>query len=146
MPRKDQIIKIKIAQKQCGISEDNYRDMLSGFGAVSSVDLSDSQADELIENFKKFGFKLQSKKPTIKENRFGSGKQKYNSLGQRDGLATPGQLRKIESLWRITSESKSDESLRKFVKKNTGVDDIIWITRPQANNIIQALLAMGERK
>jgi phage gp16-like protein len=58
-----QIQLIHIAKNELGLDEDIYRDMLFEFyDTRSSKDLSYSQATDLIERFKGFGFKIRSKK------------------------------------------------------------------------------------
>lgn len=144
MARRDQIIKIKIAQKQLNVSDDNYRDILSGFNAASCTELTDRQADEMLELFRKLGFKETRKEVTEKEKAFGTRSLKYENLGKRPGKATPGQLRKIETMWRNVSREKTDKSLQSFVKSRTGTTDLTWISGRQASDIIVALNKMAE--
>lgn len=62
--RPKQIQMIHIAKGQLGLNNDTYRDVLHAmFGAVSSKDLSAVQADELLDEFKKRGFKIVSRHP-----------------------------------------------------------------------------------
>jgi hypothetical protein len=50
--RRDQVIKIKIAQKELGLDDLTYRLTLNTyFGAKSCKDLTESQADELLKEF-----------------------------------------------------------------------------------------------
>lgn len=144
MARRDQIIKIKIAQKQLNISDDNYRDILSGFNAASCTELTDQQAEEVLEVFRNLGFKETRKEVTEKEKTFGTRALKYENLGERKGKASPGQLRKIETMWRKVSREKTDASLANFIKSRTGTADLTWISSRQASDLIVALNKMAE--
>ena len=66
--------KIHIARQQLGLAEDVYRAKLQGmFGKTSSKDLSPRQAEKLLEEFKRLGWKSQpSKRTTGKPHNFAS--------------------------------------------------------------------------
>lgn len=148
MARKDQIIKIKVAQTQLKLNDEDYHSILSGFGVASCTELNDKQADKLIETFINMGWQLKAnpKKQTEKETSFGTGSSKYNSLGNRKGFASPSKLRLIEKLWRLNSRLKDDESLRSFIKRLTGRDDITWLNHGQAKAVITAIQNLNSKE
>lgn len=104
MPAQKLIAKIKIAQKQLGIKDDIYRDILYRKFRVSSCkSLSDSQALVLIHHFKDLGWVPKAKT------------KKYDDQRGDDYSATPGQKRMIEVLWhniyRGNSETKHSQAV-----------------------------------
>lgn len=149
MARKDQIIRIKIAQKQLKISDDDYRAILAGYNAESCTELNEWQANNLIEKFIKMGFVVKvSGKPENKERVeiFGHSKNKYEKYANRDSkYATPGQLKKIEALWRSGARDQSDYALRTFLKRITGMSELTFLYKNQATKVILALNAMFDK-
>mgnify|MGYP001432794624 CR=1 FL=1 len=124
-----QIRLIHTAKTKLGLSEDSYREMLSSFCVSSSKDLTADDAKKLMKTFEGLGFK-----PVLKE-------PKYNKLGKRDERATPKQLRKIEAMWKNSSRvrDKSDEALRRFIKRIAGVDRLEWLLINSVQKVIKAI-------
>jgi len=57
---------LHVAKAQLGMDEDTYREMLAGFGVSSSVDLTHTQFDEIMQRIEAAGFipmKASSRKP-----------------------------------------------------------------------------------
>jgi phage gp16-like protein len=52
---------IHVAKTKTGLSDDEYRDLLSSFGAQSSVDLSPDDFEAVMRHFKTIGFQSSSK-------------------------------------------------------------------------------------
>ena len=48
---------IHVAKKQTGMSEEEYRDLLSGVGVSTSKDLNNKTFGEVMDRFKELGFK-----------------------------------------------------------------------------------------
>lgn len=61
-------------------------------------------------------------------------------------MATQSQLRMIEGIWREISYFDTDDFarkfLRKFFKSKFKVDDIMFLTKPKASKVIQAISGM----
>lgn len=149
-----QIKRIHIAKSQLKLSDENYREILSGYGVLSSKDLGYYQANDLIEKFKKMGwvevFKprpvraehveigIEGEKVVVYDK--GWGRQKYEYLaGRDDSYPEPRVLRYIESHWKKVSRSGTEASLRALIKKVGKVDDITFLKKKGAQAVIQAI-------
>ena len=109
MPSRKALAKIHIAKKELNLSDEEYRQILYDcFGVDSSKYLTEEQANMLIAIFVDMGFKPKKKEQKPQP-------QKYDQLGERQGFATPAQLRKIEAMWKTVSREKTKESLDKFL-------------------------------
>lgn len=128
---KVQIQKIKMAQKQLGIDDETYRDLLAEFyNAKSCTELSQKHADLFLENLKKHGWK---EKPVNK-------KKKYSEFNDRMGYrATGAQMRMIEAMWMETAREKTEAALNKFIKRITKKSHITFITKTDVKNLKQAI-------
>mgnify|MGYP000571888614 CR=1 FL=1 len=133
--RKILIAKIHIAKVQLGFDDVVYRDFLQAQAAKESCSqMSLAELEKVLDAFKKRGFKEKRKR------------KKYDDLGKRPGMATPGQLRKIEVLWaEVTFARNPERALRRFVFKMTGVQDLRWLTGKQANQVIEVLKKIRSR-
>jgi len=132
MLSKSYITRIHIAKSKLKLDDDAYYAMLSIYGVESSKELTEAQADHLLETFKKMGWE--------------PGK-KHNSLGARPAnFATPRQLRYIEALWNGFANEKTDEALRKFTKRITGKDQLTFITKYDAHCLIKSIEVMKKDK
>lgn len=140
---RNQIVKIKIAQKQLSIDNETKLQQYAHYGVTSCTQLTEEQADSLIEAYKKAGFKVVSKKQNENPN---WGKMKYRDLDKRGfSYAKSSKLRMIEALWQDVSYTKTDESLRTFIKNKVGVDHITFLEDSDANKIITALNSMKSK-
>lgn len=133
--RQKQIIHIAI--NNMGISEENYRLMLSGYGVKSSADPSFTyqKAEAFIQELKSMGWN--------QNQTYGWGKNKYENLrGRKGNWAKPEILRKIEAIWRGIARDPSDKALEKFCKNKTGKDKIIWLTEEDGKKVLIILKEM----
>lgn len=137
---KPQIQKIHIAKKELNLTDSEYKDLLSNFDVSSSKDLDYKQAEELLTIFEKLGWtKKQSNKKSLKE--------KYEDLNPRGfGFASPGQLRKIEALYRDLNGSESNEGLNKLIKRIVKIDHISWLKKKDVPKILKCLENMKQSK
>lgn len=127
-----QIKKIHTLTNILGLEDEIYRDMLASFGVGSSKNLTETEAQILIE--------ILEDKVSLKENSH----KKYDDFKSRDNsMATPAQLRKIEVVWKdmhtFTDKDSAKKSLRKFIKKQFHIEDIRFITKIKAGKIIAVL-------
>lgn len=127
--------KIHIAKKDLQLTDEMYRDILHvNFGAKTSSNLNQFQADKLLDIFKTKGWKAKS-----------SSKKSGKSPRYDDA-----QHRKIVAMW-ITLykagvvKNGSDRALQAFVKGRTGVDNLKWCDCGDCHLAIEALKAMGQR-
>ena len=137
----NQIKKIHIAIKEVGITDDQYREMLSGFitekgkSAVSCKDLNKKQADILLESFKKLGFKPKQ----IIKNPF----EKYDNRDFK--FATADQLLKVYSLWQKRSKEKTEASLNKFGKRIVKKDHLSFWLKEDIKKLVRAIMNLKEQ-
>lgn len=128
-----QIRKIHALKNVLGLEDDLYKDMLFSFGVCTSKDLTNTEANV-------FASILEEK--AVKQNLWVKKPQKYEDL-YREDMATPAQLRLIEGLWQEISYSDDEKikrtSLRKIIKSKLKVDDIMFLTKDQANKAINLI-------
>ncbi|PLY02750.1 MAG: hypothetical protein C0622_05220 [Desulfuromonas sp.] len=133
-----QIKIIKMAQSQLGISDADYREILTqNFGKSSSTALSVSERDELIKILKEKGFELKAV----------NGRNKYPGRPRNMDGNTPRarHLRKIEAL--LTVGKKPWSYVHSMAKDMYGVDDITFMDDlSELRGIITALRRQGQRE
>lgn len=135
------IRKIKVAQRQLGLNDDDYRSILKAhFNRDSCTKLSPRQAETLIRHFQKLGWQ-----PTRQQN--------------LPGLSVPGdgQSKKIQALWITLNragkiKNGSDQALMAFVKRMTktathpGKDHLQFCDVQDKWKIIEALKDWAKRE
>lgn len=127
MIAKSILAKIHVAKKQIGMDDDSYRAMLRSVGGVESAkDLSASGATRVLRHLEQSGFK-----PT-------------RPATSNRPLADDAQSGKIRALWldlhRVGAvRNPSEEALAAYVKRQTGVDALQWLTSPQASRVIESM-------
>lgn len=135
-----QIKRIHTFKTQLGIDDELYREMLASFGVCSSKNLTETEAEILIEILNDKSKKVKPRKP-----------KKYDDLSQRDNkMSTPLQLRKIEAIWWDICDSaesvKQIRSLRKFIKRQCKIDDIKFLSKREASKLIAVLEKIKSEK
>ncbi|MGL5913908.1 MAG: regulatory protein GemA [Bacteroidales bacterium] len=112
------------------LSDEVYKDLI--FGVTGTVSCSQCSHEELLlvyEALKKAGFKPQYKKlPVTDEN---------------VGRASVEQLSYIKGLWELVAREKTEKALRSFVRHIASVDDLRFLTRKKASNLIVSLRNMA---
>ena len=141
----NQCRKIHALKNALALSDDEYRAMLHGlYGVVSSTELSLKAAGHFIEELE--GIAVNSGVWRRKEQKKG----RYDELsGTRPGMATPAQLRKIESQWAEVSRADPDErrkALRHFLERIAKISDLRFLCRDGATKVINALSAMQKQQ
>lgn len=140
--RKDtRVQRIKIAQKQLGIEEDDYRAMLQRLtGKSSAADLTGAEKDEVLAEMERLGFEPQPRK----------GGRKWSPREERR------DIRYIHVLWRLLTEKGVVENGRhalnsfvcgpKFHKKySEAPTDVKFLSIDRARDVIEALKDMCRR-
>ena len=133
---KSQIVKIHVAKSQIGLSDENYRGILSGFvtssgkPAESCKQLNYDQAEVLLNKFVELGFKQKrSGKPL-----------KYEDLANRDyKFASPKQLRMLEAMWMDNAREKNESAFTKFINRISGKNHISFILKTDVQKIKKAI-------
>lgn len=136
MASKFQIRKIHTLKNLLAIEDDVYREMLMSFDVQSSTDLTFTEASILLDILEEKAVAL---------NLWIKQKLKYTNL-KRDNMATPAQLRMIESLWRelayIDTDKFAKSSLRVHLQNNYKINDIMFLTKYKANKVINGIKSM----
>jgi len=125
-----QIREIHILKNIIALSEERYRKMLRSFDVCTSKDLTETEANVLIDSLKIIAKSLAKRY-----------QKKYEDLAGRDtNMATPAQLRKMEVVWKEICKDKTAKirkiTLRSFLKKKFHVDDVRFLTKERARKII----------
>lgn len=133
-----QIKKIHIAKSQLCLSEQQYRDTLSGFknnngeSCSTCKELTYDQAEVLLNTFKKLGWK----------EKHGGRQLKYEEFSGRDAkFATPKQMRSIDALWHtsISVREKTDEAMNNFIHRIAGVSHISFLLASDVHKVRKAI-------
>lgn len=127
---------IHIAKSQMGMDTDTYRQMLlSVIGKTSTSDMNPSQLNKVLAAMKAKGFVV--KPPS-----------KARTTCQ---LADYPQAKKLRALWlemyaQGFVRDSSEEALRRWVKRETGVDGLQWLEADKASTAIEKLKKWQERE
>jgi hypothetical protein len=150
-----QIKKVHTLKSVLAMSDDDYRAMIkNGFGVESSKHLDLRQAAQLIGILedKAVAAGVWEKRGWNRTTRISKGHaaaKVSTTLGERGGMATPPQLRKIEAMWsevsRATPEYRA-RALRQFVSRIAHVSDLRFLDSAGAGAVINALKKMKERR
>jgi hypothetical protein len=140
---KQQIRKIHTLVSALEIPEDRYREMLhANFYTYTSKNLTAEQADFMIENLERWAIEAGVWERIDYRTRF-------DEYGERPGMATPKQMRAIELLWKdamgIRGFMEARKTLRRFLSRHFKVDDIRFLTRKRANDVIYVLRKIKEQ-
>jgi phage gp16-like protein len=135
---KSQITKIHIAKSELGLTDQQYRDALSGFvnpfgePCSSCKELNFYQADALLNIFQKIGFKEKRK---YKES-------KYAQYAGRDSkFASVAQLELIDYRWfnNPNVREKTDSAMNNFIRHIAKVDHFSFLLKTDVKKILKAI-------
>jgi len=137
-PRRNPMLsKIHIAQKELGMSDEDYRAMLHGVtGKQSCADLTDRQLVQVLEHLTRLGFSAKTK-----------GRPKNMDPQKAQGhhqVSRAKQLEKIEALLTVGKRPWSYADV--LAKKICKVDKIAWVTDADLYRVITALRKQAERE
>lgn len=119
--KKGLIRKVKWAQRNRGMSDDEYRTMLyDRYQVESSTKLSIQDLEDLISHFEKLGVEFH-------DSGRRSRKKNPNFYEVPDGTHYPRQKRYIVALWNALGWKISGLDVR--AKKQFGVDSFLWIEK-----------------
>ncbi|MFZ0889582.1 MAG: regulatory protein GemA [Candidatus Binataceae bacterium] len=140
--RAAELAKIHLARKQLGLDEETYREVIARLSArfrpeapVDSAGLmTAAERRALIEEFTRLGW--QAAPPRERAEDWISIPEAHPGAAHlRKLLAAAYELERIGAV-RANSTSRW---LRRFVKKITGCDALVWLTATDANSVIEAL-------
>lgn len=140
---------LHVGKKQLALTDDDYRAVLERVtGKRSSKDMSPNERQLVVDEFKRMGFVVASRRDDIEPR-----------PSERRGGRTRGALDlsgpyapKIRALW-ISAyhlgviHDRTDEALAAFARRQTGIDHLDWVRNPKDSaRVIEALKAMMTRE
>lgn len=122
---------IHIAKKQTGVSDEQYRAILTGCAGVDSSKEITRWEDynAVMKAFKTLGF--HSVKKTVDDKE------------RNPEWISAKQEKYIRGLWELASRQKDEKALQAFVKRITGSDSLTWLHKKDASKVIIALRQMA---
>jgi phage gp16-like protein len=128
--RKNMIAKIHVAKTQLGMDEEAYRDLLESVTQKRScADMDERELHLVLEAMRRVGFK-----------------PFFPATKDKD---VKTQVDKIRALWLDLAKAElvpdGEPALLGFVKRQTKVDRLEWLTPKQCNSVIEALKAIQSR-
>ena len=125
---------IHVAERELGLDDDQYRDILDAVAGVRSAkDLDNLDFELVMGRFVALGFTP-------------SPKLQKPSYGYRPEMATPEQLDLIRGLWGRWSDGRGGEAgFRGWLQHTCKVSDARFLTDEQARKAITGLMAMTRR-
>jgi phage-related protein len=139
-----QIKRIHVIKSSLKLSDDSYRDMLSGYGVSTSKHLNFAAAAELIVKMESLLARMR-----VNNKQRPQSQMKFDDLGDRDEMASPAQLRKIDVMWRNVSRQPDARSrsvaLEKFLQRICGISKMEWLEPGHVKKVIKALERMAEQ-
>lgn len=129
-----------------GIPKDVYKEMLlNNYNVDSSKDLSYEEASQFITFLKKNAVEA-----GLWELKKSFNKHKYSNLDDREGMASPKQLRMIEAMWAdysvLQDNDEREKALRAFISRRFDVSALKFVDKATASKIIYALKIMVEQQ
>jgi len=129
MIAKKKLAVIHIAKAQVGMTDEEYRDLLSGFGVASSKDLKIGQFDKLMARFEAMGFRTTSTR-------------RRKPKGLPDGKAAT--MKKIEAI--ILDMGLSWAYVDSIAKNRFGVDAVQWLEYEDLRKVLQMMIIHQKRR
>lgn len=134
------IRRIKTLQGLAGISEDNYRALLGGYGVESCKELTILDGRKVCDLLQKIVDAIPEKAQFKKA-------KPYSELrGRSADMATPKQLRMLEAMWMSVSRQKNRtdalQAYHQFLKNRFNLLTPEWIERDKVSKIKRALDSM----
>jgi hypothetical protein len=142
---KNQIIRIHAQISSLGLSDDEYRAILSAWNVKTSKDLTYTEANDLIAI-------LLTKGHTLKKDAAAEAKRRADPQADRlrDFRASPRQVGKIKAMWREVSRQTTDEAraiaLNNFIEKRFKISRVEWLPGYMVGRVIRVLEIMIKQK
>lgn len=126
IPRNKLVQLIHVAKRELDLDEDIYREVLVQITGNNSLkQMTDAQLQAVLDRFKQSGFSIKSKTGV-------------------NNLASDAQSKLIRHLWLMLSDAgevrnSSELALSAFVKKQTGIDALQFLSTASADQVINRL-------
>lgn len=144
---KDQIMLLHVLKAKLNMSEDEYRAALQAYSAVSSTELSFTNAEQLIRAFTERAVAAGTWKRPRKRSRREGLKDYHRPHPDAATMATTHQINMLDAMWRQVSRAQSDDERRvafdKFIHRRFGRGGLMMVERDLVPRIVRALEAMG---
>lgn len=122
---------LHVAKAQLGMSDDAYRALLARVaGVTSSKELDRADFDPVMTEFERLGFRS-----------IGAAHAR-GAERQREGMATPAQLRAIASMWRQFTGSNDERALARWLERHIKVSHPRFLDAVAAGKCIAILRHM----
>lgn len=132
--KKSKMALIHVAKTKTGLSDENYRALLSGAAGIDSAkDLEyEDQFQAIMESFAGLGFQSWKKE----------GKTTSRPRWTEDWGCTKDQRAKIEVMWKTCARNPDEAALRAFMRRITHVDHPRFMNAALGRKVILALEKM----
>lgn len=120
---------VHVARQQLGMTDEEYRDLLGGFGAKSAKDLTPRQFAGVMAKFEQLGFKTTSTR-------------RRKPKGLPEGKAAT--VKKIEAI--ILDMGLSWAYVDSIAKKRFGVDAVQWLEYEDLRKVLQMMIIHQKRR
>lgn len=150
-----QVKRIHTIVSSLRINDENYRAALEGrFNVTTCKALTLMQAKSFIAELEQVALQVdrerrQTQRDEAERTEEAAHPKRFSDLGNRPGMATPPQLRKIEGMWQdvsiIPDADARNRALRRFVQRIAGVADLRFLDREGTSKVINALNAMEKQ-
>lgn len=135
------IAEIHTLKSKAGLSDEDYRVFLGGWGVESSKNLTPKQAAEVVATLRRLAGQPAKRSRSKKPLRFDE------LAGRGSEWATPAQLRKIHVLWvsvtRQAGDDAADAAFNAFLHRQVKVSTAAMVTRGQIGGLVRTLEAMA---
>jgi len=139
-----QIKKIHTLKNILHLDDELYVELLMSFGVHSSKKLTSTEANIFVEILEEKA--ILTNKWVIRNKKFEDLSSRVNS--NEVAMATPPQLRMIESIWReicyVDTDEFAKQSLRKFLQNKFKISDLKFLTKNTAVRVIRAILQIKQ--
>lgn len=141
---REQIAIIHVAMHQLGMADEDYRVLLLQVAGVkSSTQLNETGFKAVMLRFEALGFKSHKAKRAAAAKPAPAARPRY---GHRDGMATPGQIELIRSLWTTWHGSADERACGRWMESKFGVSDLRFANAVTAQKATEGLKAMLARR
>ena len=117
---------IHIAKAQTGMSDDEYRDLLSSVGAKSSTQLTDSTFDKVMSRFEALGFRTTSKPRRRPRKASGLPMSKARTMAKLEAI-----LLDMGLPWTYVDS---------IARKRFGVDTVQWLEAEDLTKVFKMMI------
>lgn len=129
-----------------GLCDEDYRAMLwDRYQASSSKDLTRNQTNDLVAALHEL-LTDEERRANPLPQIAADVRKRFERLGDREGMATPAQLRMLEASWvqrsRAEDLAAKQAAFRAWLRDRFHIERIEWVPRDQVGRILRAIQAV----